>query len=289
MSDGKIEHVSDTAFWIASLRALESERPNALFHDPLAGVLAGDKGRKIALAMPGFKLVAFTVALRTTALDRLIQAALELGVDLVLNLGAGLDTRPYRMQLPRSLRWVEADFPSMIELKEQRLAEEKPVCALERVALDLSDRVQRQALLEKVSGEARSVLLLTEGVIPYLHDDEVGRLADDVHALQNLRFWAQEYYGIEARRHRGRVRKSLAAAPFVFAAPDWFAFFEQHGFHQFKTIGMREEALRQNRKPPLFSLVRPLMWNFSAEFRRRADLILGYTLLERRGAPSQST
>jgi O-methyltransferase involved in polyketide biosynthesis len=35
----KIEHVTDTAFWIASLRALESERPDALFHDPLAAIL----------------------------------------------------------------------------------------------------------------------------------------------------------------------------------------------------------------------------------------------------------
>jgi hypothetical protein len=31
---GKIEHVTDSAFWLASLRALESERPDALFHDP---------------------------------------------------------------------------------------------------------------------------------------------------------------------------------------------------------------------------------------------------------------
>jgi len=38
---GSIEHVTDTAFWIASLRALESERPDALFRDPLAGLLAG--------------------------------------------------------------------------------------------------------------------------------------------------------------------------------------------------------------------------------------------------------
>ncbi len=119
-------------------------------------------------------------------------------------------------------------------------------------------------------------------MIPYLHDDEVGRLADDVHAMQNFRYWAQEYYGIEARRHRGKVRKNLAAAPFAFAAPDWFAFFEQHGFKQFKTIGMREEALLQGRKPPFFSPVRPLMWNLSREFRRKADRILGYTLLEPR-------
>jgi O-methyltransferase involved in polyketide biosynthesis len=40
MADTLIENVSDTAFWIAHCRALESERPDALFHDPLAGLLA---------------------------------------------------------------------------------------------------------------------------------------------------------------------------------------------------------------------------------------------------------
>jgi methyltransferase (TIGR00027 family) len=279
---GKIEHVTDTAYWIASLRALESARPDAVFHDPLAGVLAGEKGRAIARRMSTFGLIAFTVTQRTTALDRLILQAIDSGVDTVLNLGAGLDTRPYRMTLPPSLRWIEADFPSMIEFKTQKLSAERPVCALERVALDLSVRGERQALLARVAEKAKSVLLITEGVIPYLPDDEVGRLADDVHSEAKFRYWVQEYYGIEARRHRGKTRKNLEAAPFLFMAPDWFGFFEQHGFVRHTTIGMREEALRNGRRPPLLSPVRPLMWNLGAKFRHKADLILGYTLLEPR-------
>ncbi|MET0791121.1 MAG: SAM-dependent methyltransferase [Polyangiaceae bacterium] len=279
---GKIEHVTDTAFWIASLRALESERPDALFHDPLAAVLAGEKGRAIALSMHAFGLIAFTVTQRTTALDRLILEAISNGVDTVLNLGAGLDTRPYRMALPGALRWVEADFPSMIQFKNDKLAHERAVCELERVALDLSLRAERQALLKRVAERSQGVLLLTEGVIPYLPDDEVGRLADDVRAEPQFRYWAQEYYGIEARRHRGKVRKNLQAAPFLFAAPDWFAFFERHGFVQHKTIPMREEALRNGRRPPFLSPVRPLMWNLGPKFRHKADRILGYTTLEPR-------
>ncbi|MES1177676.1 MAG: SAM-dependent methyltransferase [Myxococcales bacterium] len=281
---GKIEHVTDTAFWIASLRALESERPDAVFHDPLAAQLAGDKGRDIARAMSAFGLIAFTVTQRTTAIDRLVLQAIQSGVDTVLNLGAGLDTRPYRMALPESLRWFEADFPSMIELKERQLAAEQPRCALQRIALDLSVRGERKELLARVAEGAQKVLLLTEGVIPYLPDDEVARLAEDVRAEPKFRFWAQEYYGIEARRPRGKVRKNLQAAPFVFMAPDWFGFFEQHGFVPHTTISMREEALRNRRKPPLLTPVRPLMWNLGPKFRQKADRILGYTLLEpRRG------
>src|SRR5262249_21551140 len=65
--------------------------------------------------------------------------------DLVLNLGAGLDTRPYRMQLPSNLTWVEADRASIIHLKESRLFEEKPFCKLERVSCDLTDDSAREA------------------------------------------------------------------------------------------------------------------------------------------------
>ncbi len=46
-----IESVSDTAYWVAHYRAVEGLRARPLFDDPLAGVLAGEHGRKIAAAM----------------------------------------------------------------------------------------------------------------------------------------------------------------------------------------------------------------------------------------------
>jgi len=280
--NGEIEHVTDTAFWVASYRALESERPDALFRDPLAGLLAGEKGRKIARSMPGDRAMAFIMTMRTTAIDRLISSAIAQGVNAVLNLGAGLDTRPYRMELPRELRWVEADFPSLIEYKNEKLAKAQPHCALERVALNLSDGPERRALLERVGREAQSVLLITEGVIVYLHDDEVGRLAEDARAVPSMRFWIQDYYGVEPRRHRSSLRRKLKAAPFVFRDPDWFGFFAKYGFVPNETISTRREALRVGRRPPFFSMVAPLLWPLGAAWSDKSDQMLGYTLLERR-------
>ncbi len=46
---------------------------------------------------------------------------------MVINLGAGLDSRPYRMALPPSLLWVEVDYSHMIGFKNEKLAKEKPV------------------------------------------------------------------------------------------------------------------------------------------------------------------
>ncbi|MEI9936519.1 MAG: SAM-dependent methyltransferase [Pseudomonadota bacterium] len=278
---GRIEHVADTAFWVASYRALESERTDALFRDPLARLLSGEKGRQIARSMPDDRAMAFIMALRTTAIDRLIVSAIAEGVGTVLNLGAGLDTRPYRMALPKELRWIEADFPSVVEYKDAKLAGARPVCVFERVAIDLSDRPARQALLGRVGREAQSVLVLTEGVILYLPDDEVGRIAEDVSAVPTIRFWIQDYYGPEPRRHRPSVRQKFKAAPFLFRDPDWFGFFARYGFAPRETISTRQEALRVGRRPPFLSMIALLLWPLGAQWQEKADRIVGYTLLER--------
>ena len=52
MSTSPISNVSDTARWVAVYRARESARPDALFHDPYAELLAGERGRAIAAFMP---------------------------------------------------------------------------------------------------------------------------------------------------------------------------------------------------------------------------------------------
>ena len=270
----KIEHVSDTAYWVAAYRARENERTDALFRDRLAATLLGEHGRAIERQMPGRGLMYFVMVARTCAIDRLISGALERGVDTVLNLGAGLDTRPYRMALPQSLRWIEADFPVMIEHKNQVLARETPVCELERVAVDLSDRGARQALFRRVAARAQQVLVLTEGVIPYLEDDEVSRLAEDIRAEPKLTLWLQDYYSAQARRQRPPWRKKLKAAPFKFNAPDWFAFFAERGFVPLEQVTIRDEARRIGRSPPFpYSLLFPLI---------PADALVGYTLLQKK-------
>lgn len=44
MNSSPVTGVSDTARWVAVYRAWESARPDALFHDPFAQRLAGDRG-----------------------------------------------------------------------------------------------------------------------------------------------------------------------------------------------------------------------------------------------------
>jgi methyltransferase (TIGR00027 family) len=111
MSDTPIAHVADTAFWVASYRARESARPDALFHDPLAARLADERGREIADRIADGQQVEWVVVIRTCIVDELIREAIADGCDAVVNLGAGLDTRPYRLALPPSL-WSTFRRPS---------------------------------------------------------------------------------------------------------------------------------------------------------------------------------
>jgi len=88
--------------------------------------------------MTGAEQFEWMTVVRTVVIDRYLQEAIARGVDTVVNLGAGLDTRPYRMTLPASLSWVEVDMPKIVALKEDRLAGETPRCRLARIAADLS-------------------------------------------------------------------------------------------------------------------------------------------------------
>src|SRR4029078_5437213 len=108
---------------VAGSRALENEQPKPLFHDPLAAKLVGDHGKEILATIPGHFVGACSVVIRTVFIADYIRRAVAAGVDTILNLGAGLETRPYRIELPSSLRWIEGAFLHMIQLKEQRRAD----------------------------------------------------------------------------------------------------------------------------------------------------------------------
>src|SRR4051812_7004500 len=117
-----IDNVSDTSFWVAYYRAKESDRKDALFQDPYAKALVGERGKRISDSMAGIsRYTEWSVVSRTVIIDRFIQKSLNEGVDAVINLGAGLDARPYRMDLPSALQWIEVDYPNIIAHKSRVL------------------------------------------------------------------------------------------------------------------------------------------------------------------------
>jgi methyltransferase (TIGR00027 family) len=248
---GMITDVSDTALWIAAIRANEGARDDAVFRDPLASILAGERGRRIARSFSRSAMMAWGVVARTSAIDRLINESLSNGVDTVINLGAGMDTRPYRMVLPPQVRWIEVDFPNIVAAKTDSLREHTPACGLERVGMDLLDRSSLGELLVRCTAQSKSTLIITEGVISYFSNDDAAAFARDLYAAPSVRFWIQDFDNAGQRRlPRGWERK-LKAAPFLLNVKDWFEFFGTTGWKSHRIITNIEEAERIHRPYPV--------------------------------------
>lgn len=281
MSNSPIQHVSDTAFWVATFRAHETERPDALFRDPLAKVLVGEDGDRIAAQMDRSKIVGWSVVIRTHMIDGFIREAIAQGVDTIINLGAGLDTRPYRMELPKDLRWVEVDYPGIIEHKESRLKNESPRCRLERIRMDLADREARRKMLSDLHSNSKKVLVLTEGVLPYLSNDSVKELADDLSQFEKFEYWIVEYWTktfVERMRDPKHL-KQMEKAPFLFNPDNWDEFFKSSGWKAdtIKYHGIESYFLKRRAPIPFFAR---LMFLFMPlEKRMKFAKMSGYALM----------
>src|SRR3954467_2193903 len=152
----QIENVSDTARWVAVYRAMETARPDAIFRDPFAERLAGERGRQIVGEMKQGQQMAWAMIVRTAVLDELILDRIRNGgVDTVINLAAGLDTRAWRLPLPPTLQWFDVDLPGITAYKADAMRGETPVCRYEAIAADLTSEAARADLLCRLAGVAR--------------------------------------------------------------------------------------------------------------------------------------
>jgi len=232
-SPNPIRHISDTALWVAVYRAQESERADAVFRDPYARKLAGDRRVQIAAGMPFARRYSWSYVARTWLVDQIIEREVLQGTDMVINLAAGLDCRPYRMQLPASLRWVEVDLPDMLSYKQEVLAAECPVCKLERVPLDLTDIAARRALFQRLGEEAKRVLVVSEGLIIYFQADDVAALARDLSAPFSFRLWVTDLASPALLK---MLQKAIggplveAGSPLKFAPDEGPEFFARYGW-----------------------------------------------------------
>jgi methyltransferase (TIGR00027 family) len=249
-----VRNISDTARWAAVFRARETERPDALFRDPFAERLAGKMGVEIANTLPAGNSHAWAWVARTYLFDEFIAQELAQGTDMVVNLAAGLDARPYRMALPASLQWIEVDLPEILAYKEGILANEKPSCALQRVRLDLSDGIARQMLFADLNRRANKILVLTEGLIIYLGADEAAALAKDLAAGSHFERWILDLHSPGLLRMMQRTtgkQLSKVGAPFRFAPAEGPAFFTPLGWETLEVKSLLKTATRFKR-PPFF-------------------------------------
>jgi methyltransferase (TIGR00027 family) len=247
-----VSNVSDTARWVAVYRAWETARPDALFHDEYAELLAGERGRAIAALMPREARNGWPIISRTKLIDDFVRTAIDQGCDCVLNLAAGFDTRPYRLEVPKSLQWIEADLPALIEEKNSLLAHAQPRCQLSRIKIDLADSAARAAMLREVLDSYRQALVITEGLLVYLDDAEASALAVDLAGHRGIRRWI---FDLASPGVIQMMRKSMGAhlanAEMKFAPLNGVAYFEQRGWRVAEVRSIFHAAARHRRLPLL--------------------------------------
>jgi methyltransferase (TIGR00027 family) len=287
VADTPLRNVSDTAHWVALYRAIESERRDAHFHDPYARRLAGERGEAMLRHMGG-PSGGWPMVVRTVAIDALLTRLIrEQHADTVVSLAAGLDARPWRMELPPALRWIEVDLPPMVEYKRQALAGETPRVALESIPADLADVDARRALFQRFAGLTNRGVLLTEGLLVYLDPEQVATLAREVADCGAFRWWIMDLATpriLAMLQKRWGSKLAQGNAPLKFGPAEGTGFFRPHGWKESEFISTWEEGKRLHRMPPGAWMWR-LMEMFMPESRREEGRrMAGIALLERHTA-----
>ncbi|MFE1770843.1 SAM-dependent methyltransferase [Streptomyces sp. NPDC059008] len=174
-----------TALWVAWARAVEHRRPDRLFHDDHAAAFLTAAGAEASTPPAEFcAALPVAVATRTAFFDEHLRSVTVGGIRQVVLLGAGLDTRAFRLPWPDGTSLYELDTPELLAFKEPVLASRGAAATCRRtpLAIDLTDDWPA-ALCAAGLDPARPVAWLAEGLLPYLEVEVADRLLTAVGRL----------------------------------------------------------------------------------------------------------
>ena len=181
MKEGKPSFTAEgtVAFRFAEWLAPEDER---MCHDPLAKDFAAAKFRiigksrlltKIALwcaerLVPG--MISYIVG-RTRYIDNYLRARIDDGIEQLVILGAGYDSRAYRFdELKGKVKVFEVDFPATQKVKMEkvkRILGSIPANVV-YVPVDFDEKKLGEGLFESGYDKNQKTLFIWEGVTPYI-------------------------------------------------------------------------------------------------------------------------
>ncbi|WP_445162592.1 class I SAM-dependent methyltransferase [Mycobacterium sp. Dal123C01] len=194
--------VGSTAVMVAAARAIETEQPDALIHDPYARLLVNNAGAEIIWeAMLDPEVVAKIEAIdeesaarihhmrgyqavRTHFFDAYFADAVAAGIRQIVILASGLDSRAYRLDWPAGTTVYEIDQPQVLDYKSSTLAESGVTPSADRreVAIDL--REDWPAALRAAGFDpAQRTAWLAEGLLMYLPAEAQDKLFTQIGEL----------------------------------------------------------------------------------------------------------
>jgi methyltransferase (TIGR00027 family) len=188
--------VGATATSVAASRALASQGPDALIHDPYADALVKAVGVESLIRvangeatieddpMLNRRRMTEQIAVRTRYFDDFFTNAARDGVRQAVILASGLDTRAYRLSWPAGAVVFELDQPQVIEFKTRVMADlgVSPTAERRAISVDLRDDWPA-ALRENGFDVNQPTAWIAEGLLIYLPPEAQDRLLDNITAL----------------------------------------------------------------------------------------------------------
>ena len=187
-----MDPIAETSRWAAAVRALESEREDALFRDELARSFAGESGFARVDAEGGRARQNAYIALRTRFFDDWLLGLVDgEQVEQLVLLAAGMDARAFRLDLPRSLVLFELDRRAVLAHKEAVVTGEsrQPRCERRLVPVDFERGDWPEQLGRSGFDRLRPTAWLAEGFFEYLQADAVDGVLGGLRESSGARHW----------------------------------------------------------------------------------------------------
>lgn len=171
--------ISNMAFYCCGARMQDAQMPRPICGDAYAQLFMNDYGQRIYDRFSQESLSRVSMTVRHRIIDELLRRMLKATPELsVITIGAGFDSRPYRLC---GGTWYELDEPQLIAYKEERLPAAQCANPLHRIAIDFAS----DALEDKLAHLPRNapVVFILEGIFIYLNEKETHQLVETLNKL----------------------------------------------------------------------------------------------------------
>jgi methyltransferase (TIGR00027 family) len=241
MADAGLSHVPD--FQDPTARHFLNERGRESFAKVLDALESGKRGPRVEYA----RVMADMMALRTTAIDMAVRAAVAGGARQLVILGAGYDGRAWRMKELEGVRVFEVDHPATQAAKRERVAElPPPVGQLTFVPVDFRHDSLDQALIRAGHDTSMPTCWIWEGVVMYLtHDAMLATLGSIARRSAGGSTLVLNYHS-QGRRWIERVIFRLIGEPMIshWSPAEMAADLRPKGFEVIEDTGILDWSAR---------------------------------------------
>ena len=161
--------ISNTAYYCCGVRMEDAKKTPSICNDVYAQKFMDERGLQIFEPFKSEKMPNISNITRCRLIDDYLLAELAENNQLnIITIGAGFDSRPYRL---KGGNWLEIDEPQIISYKNEKLPVDECSNSLRRISIDFT----RESLKEKLETEGAGdyTVFVIEGVFMYLEAEAI--------------------------------------------------------------------------------------------------------------------